>query len=166
MPVRSGKEAQARTLYAQGITVTDIAKRLELARPTITRYKALDRGTDNDWDKLKADLKGKAPKPKLISFERPRGENKTSPKAGRGQPSDRSLPEKIDDAIDAVIELLLNADNLQGVGGAASGMVSLVHLKLELESEEHALQTVMEKFKTPRELAAKLRELGWARETA
>jgi hypothetical protein len=72
----------------------------------------------------------------------------------------------VNGAIASVAALLPTADNLQGVGGAASGLATLVRLKLELENEEDGLQRVMEKYKSPRELAAKLRELGWGKETA
>lgn len=168
MPVRSGKEDQARTLFSQGLTVTAIAKRLGLTRATITRYKAADRGTERDWDKHRADLKGSAPapKPNLVSFDRPRG-GRPPKAAARAVPAEgRDLAATIDNAIALVETLLATADNLQGVGGAASALVALGRYRQELESDEAKLAEIMNRYPHPHRLIEALREKGWGREQA
>lgn len=169
MPAHTGKQDAARSLYSQGLTQGAIANRLGITINTVGNYKRQDKGTERDWDKHRADLKGKTPppRPNLITFERPRGDKKsTAAQAPQINPEEMDLIALVNGAIASVAALLPTADNLQGVGGAASGLATLVRLKIELESEEAALQTVMEKYKSPRELAAKLREMGWGRETA
>jgi hypothetical protein len=167
MPSPTGKNDACRSLYSQGLTVAAIAKKLKISRTTVTSYRKQDKDTDRDWDKLRADLKGKTPppKPNLVTFERPRGE-KAKAIAKPLPPQEKDLLEVIKTAIAAVAMHLSTADNLQGVGGAANGLVALGKFKLELESDEDALQRVLERYKSPRELAAKLRELGWGREQA
>ena len=168
MPANTGKKDACRSLYAQGLSGLAIAKKLGISRGTVDTYKKQDRGTDRDWEKHRADLKGKAPRPKLVTFERPRGDKAkaSAPRAPKIEAGDMDLVAIVNGAIASVAALLPTADNLQGVGGAASGLATLVRLKLELESEEDALQKVIEKYKSPRELAAKLREMGWGKETA
>lgn len=167
MPASSGKTDQARTLFSQGLTVTAIAKRLGLTRATITRYKAADRGTERDWDKLKADLKGKAPapRPNLVTFERPRGE-KAKPATTAAMHGDLDLTEAMREGINLTLHQMRVADSAQGFGGMGNALVALGKFLVELESDETALKGIMERYKNPRELARKLRELGWGKETA
>jgi hypothetical protein len=169
MAAKGTKKEQAKTLFCQGLTIAKVAERVGIDPATFHRWRAEALAAGDDWKKLKADLKAKAPppKPNLITFERPRGDKKSpTPKAPIVAAEDMDLVAIVNGAIASVAALLPTADNLQGVGGAASGLATLVRLKLELENEEDGLQRVMEKYKSPRELAAKLRELGWGRETA
>jgi hypothetical protein len=68
------------------------------------------------------------------------------------------------------INLTLNqmrvADSGQGFGGMGNALVALGKFLVELESDEVALKGIMERYKNPRELARKMRELGWGRESA
>lgn len=169
MAAKGTKKEQAKTLFCQGLTIAKLAKQVGIDPATFYRWRAEALATGDDWKKLKADLKGKTPppRPNLVSFERPRGDKKnTAPNAPQVDPDEMDLIALVNGAIASVAALLPTADNLQGVGGAASGLATLVRLKIELESEEAALQTLMAKYKSPRDLAAKLRELGWGRETA
>ena len=89
MPSSTGKKDAARSLYSQGLSQVAIAKRLGIGKTTITDYKKQDQGAERDWDKLRADLKGKTPppKPNLVSFERPRGD-KAKASAATGEVSE------------------------------------------------------------------------------
>jgi hypothetical protein len=169
MPANTGKKDACRSLYAQGLSGLAIAKKLGISRGTVDTYKKQDRGTERDWDKHRADLKGKTPppRPNLVTFERPRGGSKgTTPQAPKIAADDMDLTAIINGAIASVASQLSTADNLQGVGGAASGLATLVRLKLELEDPEVALQEIMAKYRHPHKLIEALREQGWGRETA
>jgi hypothetical protein len=169
MPAPTGKKDACRTLHAQGLSQQAIADKLGITRNCVTNYKKQDKGTEQDWDKLRADLKGKTPppKPNLVTFERPRGDKaKATAKAPQIAADDMDLMEIVNGAIASVASQLSTADNLQGVGGAASGLATLVRLKLELEDPEVALQEIMSKYRHPHKLIEALREQGWGRETA
>jgi transposase len=59
MADRASRKEQCRVLYSQGLSLAKVAERVSLSEATVTRYKKQVKGTDQDWDKLRADLKGK-----------------------------------------------------------------------------------------------------------
>ena len=165
MPAPTGKKDACRSLYSQGLSQTAIAKKLNITRNCVGNYKRQDKGTDQDWDKLKADLKGKAPRPKLVTFERPRGDK---PKAVAASPPmhDLNHAELAHEIVASTASLIRSGDVPPALGSVLNGLLAWVKFEQELQSEEDALQKVLEKYKSPRELAAKLREMGWGKETA
>lgn len=169
MADRTDKKEQCRVLYSQGLSLAKVAQRVGLGVATVTRYKKQAKGTDQDWDKLRADLKGKtpAPRPNLITFERPRGDKaKATAAPQQGASEGLNLADAMREGINLTLTQMRIADSAQGFGGMGNALVALGKFLVELESDEVALKGIMERYKNPRELARKMRELGWGRETA
>lgn len=169
MADRASRKEQCRVLYSQGLSLAKVAERVSLSEATVTRYKKQVKGTDQDWDKLRADLKGKtpAPRPNLVTFERPRGDKaKSASPSQQTAAGDLNLSDAMREGINLTLNQMRVADSGQGFGGMGNALVALGKFLVELESDEVALKGIMERYKNPRELARKMRELGWGRESA
>lgn len=165
MPAHTGKKDAARSLYAQGVSLTAITKKLGIGRTTVTDYKKQDKGTERDWDKHRADLKGKTPppKPNLVTFERPRGDKaKAAAVAPVLDGLDRS--QLVDKIIGSTARLIELSDIPPGLGSALNGLATLIKLEKELKPATAAelAQQAMALGIKPGEFMQQLRE-AWER---
>ena len=174
MPAPTGKKDAARTLYSQGLSMQAAADRLGVSRATLTKYKAADRGTDRDWDKLRAELKGKAPRPNLVSFERPRGDKpKTSaPAATISEYGDLSTMAGQLKLIDDLIAIMMKEAQHPGSPQTyASSVGNIPRLLAErrairpMDKRELVLE-LAKMYRSPPELFQDLMEMGFGKDAA
>ncbi|MEO0533262.1 MAG: phage terminase small subunit-related protein [Cyanobacteria bacterium P01_A01_bin.123] len=158
----NSKREQAKALYMQGISISDIAQQIGMSRKQVGRWKAADH-----WETLRNSL----PKPepiKVVSFDRPR-----QPKAAPRAPQ-RTIEPGEYDTLDSLLKLVDSAiDECRGeisthvfpgsFAAGVNGLTKLIELRLKLKpiDDEALLALVLERYRNPRELAKGLREMGW-----
>jgi hypothetical protein len=164
-PVASDpRREQAKALYLQGTNKSEIARRLNVDRRTIHRWADADK-----WDALKTSLP-QPERPKVVTFERPRGEPaapiKERVKVAPGDyDSLEGLLSAIDDAI-ALARTELSCPTIpQNFGAATNGLVKLIELRLKVCPLDNAelLQLLQSRYHSPRELVRALREQGFGK---
>lgn len=159
------KREQAKALFLQGVAIAEIARRIDMSRKQVQRWK-----NDGDWEALRDSLPQSEPppRPNIVSFDRPRDDSRvaeklrTPPRA----PADMDLLEVVDGAIATIAAALTCADGLNGLGSAAGGLVNLIKLRREMTDDEAFLAEVLKRYRSPRELVARLKEAGWGKSSA
>lgn len=158
------KREQAKAMFLQGTAIAEIARRIGMSRKQVQRWKA-----DGDWESLRNSLPQSEPppRPKIVSFDRPR-ESATAdrPLTPPKPPADMDLVEIVDGAIATIAAALTCADGLNGLGSAAGGLVQLIKMRRELTDDEAFLAEVLKRYRSPRELVARLKEAGWGKNSA
>jgi len=69
---KSHLKPQARMLYAQGVSLSNIADSLGVATSTVSRWKSAAGGTSSDWDRQREDHESRDPVALLEILERRR----------------------------------------------------------------------------------------------
>ena len=165
MAAPTGKKDAARSLYAQGLSQAAIAKRLGIGKTTITDYKKQDKGTERDWDKHRADLKGKTPppRPNLVTFERPRG-GKAKAAAPERSLHDLDHAELAHEIVTSTASLIRSGDIPPALGSALNGLLAWVKFEQEMRPATAAelAQQAMALGIKPGEFMQQLRE-AWER---
>lgn len=168
-----GKKEQAKALFIQGVSISEIERRGVASRRTIQRWMDADRKAGNDWEALRSSLPQPEPpqRPKVVTFERPRGD--AAPVRDRPMPTivagDYATAEGLLAAIDEAIiqaRLEIAAPAIpQNFGAAINGLCKLIDQRLKLAplDDEALLGLLLARYKTPRELIARLKEAGWGR---
>ncbi|MBD1918871.1 MULTISPECIES: hypothetical protein [Cyanophyceae] len=164
-----GKKEQAKALFIQGVAIAEIERRGIASRRTIQRWMTADRQAGNDWEALLSSLPQPEPpqRPKVVSFDRPRGE--AAPVRDRPSLSftDCSTIEGtlvvIDEAIVQARVELMSPTIPQNFGAAITGLCKLIDQRQKLAPVEDTalIGLLLQRGVTPRELLAKLREAGW-----
>lgn len=160
MAADDGKREQAKALYLQDVAIAEIARRLDMSRKQVQRWKAAD-----EWDAHKLPPPAR---PKVVTFERPRGGD---PAPVRDRPSlapgeygtVEGLLAVLDEAIVQARVELASPTVPQNFGAAINGLVKLIEARQKLAPVEDAelIAQLLTRGVTPRELLAKLREAGW-----
>jgi len=166
----SDKQEQAKALFIQGVAIAEIARRIGMSRKQVQRWKTAAAESGNDWEALRSSLPQPEPppRPKVVSFDRPRSEPTPRPVpvivAGDYATADGLLA-AIDEAI-VMARVELAAPTVpQNFGAAISGLCKLIDQRLKLAplDDEALLGLLLARYKTPRELIARLKEAGWGR---
>lgn len=124
------RREQAKALFMQGVTISDIARQLDVARRTVQRWK-----DEGNWETLKASITPpRAERPKIIDLHAPRPE--PAPRPRRQPPGEMDLLQTVEFAIADASTVLSSAsemNNAQGFGSAAGALVRLIELRLKLQ---------------------------------
>lgn len=153
-----GIKEQAKAWYLQGIAIAEIARRLNMSRKQVGRWKK-----DDDWDALKI------PKPdrplKIVSFDHPR-DPQPQPTAKAKAPGNYDTLEGQLEAIDhmlAAAKTSAYSSIPQEFAAAINGFCRLLELRNKLQplDNEELIREVIKRYRTPRKAAQAFREAGW-----
>ena len=172
----SDKKKQARKLYCQGMTLAAIAERIGVTYRTISAWKKEAFDSGDDWKKIRADVKGidPAPKPKLVSFERPRGEKaKPSPAAAvASEYGDLGTMEGqlrlIDEAIAIAMKEAKRPDSPQTYASSLSSVPKLLAERRAIRpmDKRELVLELAKMYRNPAELFQDLMTLGFGENAA
>jgi hypothetical protein len=163
------KREQAKALFIQGVAIAEIERRGVASRRTIQRWMDADRKAGKAWEALLSSLPQPEPaqRPKVVSFDRPRGEAAPVRDRPSLSPSDYGTLDGLllvlDEAIVQARLELAHPTVAQNFGAAINGLVKLIEARQKLAPVEDTalIELLLQRGVTPRELLAKLREAGW-----
>ncbi|MBE7384407.1 MAG: DUF1804 family protein [Leptolyngbya sp. SIO1E4] len=164
------KREQAKALLIKGITISEIARRLDVARRTVQRWIAAAKEAGDDWEALRDGLP-QPERPKVVTFERPRdrhsGEKPRTPTAIAAGEYDTLAGQlrAIDEMLDIARREAGNPTSVQSYGAALNGFCRLLEQRNKLRpvGDEEYLAELLTRYRTPHELVARLKEAGWGR---
>lgn len=175
------KREQAKALFIKGVAIAEIARRGIASRRTIQRWMDADRKAGNDWEALRSSLPEPEPpqRPKVVTFERPRGGGEAAPVRVGGAfpegnrpsltPSDYGTVEGLlvvlDEAIAmARVEVMAPAIP-QNFGAAINGLCKLIEQRQKIAplDDEALLGLLLTRYKSPKALVEALKGAGWQR---